>query len=360
MSFKENGGGTGHTFMKSQMTDLASKVRSAIGSKTAGIALALALAAAAAIGFWLWNQGDGLPEGIVMSNGRIEADQVDISAKLAGRVKEITAREGDLVQPGEVLAHMDTAEPDARIEKARAEASRAESQVVEARATVDQREAQLRLAKQELDRTLILVEKGHVSKGVRDERQSQYDSAHAALMATRAHLVTAGRAVESAQAEVKRIQTEIDDAVLRAPVMGRVLYRLAEPGEVLSAGGKVLTLLNLGEVYMEVFLPSRQAGRIALGSDARIVLDPVPHFAIPATVTFVSPQAQFTPKQVETSSEREKLMFRIKLKVPSELVKKHIEKVKTGVRGVAYLRLAGIDHAPWPAFLERRPPDGNE
>jgi HlyD family secretion protein len=139
--------------------------------------------------------------------------------------------------------------------------------------------------------------------------------------------------------------------------MGRVIYRLAEPGEVLAAGGKVLTLLNLGEVYMEVFLPSREAGRIALGSDARIVLDPVPHFAIPATVTFVSPQAQFTPKQVETAEEREKLMFRVKVKVPTELVERHIEKVKTGVRGVAFLRLSGIEPPPWPDYLERRPPE---
>ncbi len=346
--------------MTQQVTELISKARSALGGKTAIVAAAALVVVAAIIGLFLWTRGGDLPEGIVTSNGRIEADQVDVSTKIAGRVKEITAREGDLVKPGDVLARMDTAELNAMIEKARAEASRSESRVVEAGATVKQRQAQLRLAQQELERTLILVEKGHVSKGFRDERQSQHDSAQAALSAARAGLVTAERAVDSAKAEVRRIQTEVDDAVLRAPVMGRVLYRLAEPGEVLSAGGKVLTLINLSQVYMEVFLPSREAGRIALGSDARIVLDPVPHFAIPATVTFVSPQAQFTPKQVETASEREKLMFRIKVKVPSELVEKHIEKVKTGVRGVAYLRLAGIDPAPWPAFLERRPPDGNE
>jgi len=337
-----------------------SKLRSALGAKRTVVALLAFLAAVAVAVFLLWDQGDGLPEGIVSSNGRIEADQVDIAAKLAGRVKTITVREGDLVEPGQVLALMDTAEFDAMIEKAEAGVSRAESEVVEAGATVDQRQAQLTLADQELERTLALFERGHVSKGVLDERRSQHDSAHAALAAAEAHLVTAGRAVEAAKAEVKRIQTEVDDAVLRAPVMGRVLYRLSEPGEVLAAGGKALTLLNLGEVYMEVFLPSRQAGRIALGSEARIVLDPVPHFALPATVTFVSPQAQFTPKQVETAEEREKLMFRVKVKVPSELVEKHIEKVKTGVRGVAFLRLTGIEPAPWPDYLERRPPEETE
>lgn len=329
--------------------------------KSAGIRVALlvALAAAVGLGLWLWTSQEELPDGIVSSNGRIEADEVDISAKYAGRVREILAKEGDLVQPGQVLAKMDTAELQARLEKARAEASRFESEVNESEAMIAQREAELRLAKQELDRTLTLVQKGHVSVRVGDERQSKHDTATAALTAARAQLVTARRAVEAAKAEVRRIQADLDDAVLTSPVMGRVLYRLAEPGEVLAAGGKVLTLINLQEVYMEVFLPSRDAGRISLGSEARIVLDPVPQFAIPANVSFVSPQAQFTPKQVETASEREKLMFRVKVKVPSELVKRHVERVKTGVRGVAFLRLTGMpgtEPTPWPEFLQRMPP----
>ena len=314
----------------SAQAGLLQRVQALAAGRLPLIAIAGLVVAAALIAVWYMNRGDGLPAGIVTSNGRIEADQVDIAAKFASRVSAIEAREGDLVKPGDVLARMDTAELDAMIEKARAEVSRAQSQVVEAGATVDQHVALLKLAEQELSRSSTLYKKGHVSKGVLDERQSKRDSASAGLAAARAHLTTLERAVEAAKAEVKRIQTDIDDAVLSAPVMGRVLYRLAEPGEVMAAGGKVLTLLNLSEVYMEVFLPSRQAGRISLGSEARIVLDPVPHFAIPATVTFVSPRAQFTPKQVETASEREKLMFRIKLKVPSDLVEKHIEKVKTG------------------------------
>jgi HlyD family secretion protein len=152
---------------------------------------------------------------------------------------------------------------------------------------------------------------------------------------------------------VQRLQTQIDDNSLRAPVMGRVLYRLARPGEVLAAGGKALTLVDLSEVYMEIFLPSQQAVRLSSGAPARIVLDGV-NVVIPATVGFVSPEAQFTPKQVETRSEREKLMFRVKVMVPQELVIKHIEKVKTGVRGVAYVRLD--DAVSWPAALESRLP----
>jgi HlyD family secretion protein len=133
--------------------------------------------------------------------------------------------------------------------------------------------------------------------------------------------------------------------------MGRVLYRLARPGEVLAAGGTALTLVDLSNVYMEVFLPSRQAARLPIGAEGRIVPDGA-DFAIPATVSFVSPEAQFTPKQVETRSERDKLMFRVKVQIPPERVIRHIELVKTGIRGVAYVRLD--DSIAWPAALERR------
>ena len=108
--------------------------------------------------------------------------------------------------------------------------------------------------------------------------------------------------------------------MLKSPIAGRVLYRLAEPGEVLAAGGKVLTVLELTDVYMTIFLPTALAGRIAVGSEARIVLDAVPQYVIPATISFVAARAQFTPKDVETRTEREKLMFRIKVRIDPELL----------------------------------------
>jgi len=248
---------------------------------------------------------------------------------------------------------MDTAELQAALEHAKAELAKAEAEVREAQATIVQRDSELALAKQELARALPLVREGSLSQRTVDQRQSQRDTAEAALKAAQAHLVTHNHAVHAARAEVQRLQTQIDDNSLRAPVMGRVLYRLARPGEVLAAGGKALTLVDLSEVYMEIFLPSQQAVRLSSGAPARIVLDGV-NVVIPATVSFVSPEAQFTPKQVETRSEREKLMFRVKVMVPQELVIKHIEKVKTGVRGVAYVRLD--DAVSWPAALESRLP----
>ena len=153
---------------------------------------------------------------------------------------------------------------------------------------------------------------------------------------------------------MKRTEARIDDATLKSPVKGRVLYRLAEPAEVVPLGGKVLTLINLGDVYMEIYLPAQEAARVKIGADARIVLDARPEYAAQAKVSYVSPEAQFTPKQVETRSERDKLMFRVKLQVPPELVLPYIERIKTGVRGMGYVRLD--DTVAWPAFLEQHFP----
>lgn len=310
---------------------------------------------------WEWWRGlqAALPVDLAYGNGRIEADQVDISTKYSGRVLEIFAREGDLVEPGQVLAKMDTAELEAQLAKAQAEFSETQTAVLEAEARLLQRQSELTLAEQELERALPLVKKGSMAQRTADQRRSARDAAAATVTAAQAHLKTQTQVVEAARAAVQLIQTQINDSTLTTPVMGRVLYRLSEPGEVLAGGGKVLTLLNLTEIYMEVFLPSAQAHRIAIGAEARIKLD-ILDFAIPATVSFVSPESQFTPKQVETPSERDKLMFRVKVRIPQELVIDHIDKVKTGVRGVAYIRLSplsGEEPSPWPDFLQQLPPD---
>jgi HlyD family secretion protein len=310
---------------------------------------------------WQWwlGQQAALPADLAYGNGRIEADQIDISTKYPGRVMEILAREGDLVEPGQVLARMDTAELDAQLAKAKAELSETQTAVYEAEARLQQRQSELTLAEQELERALPLVEKGSMAQRTVDQRQSARNTAAATVTAAQAHLKTQAQVVEAARAAVQLIQTQIADSTLKTPVMGRVLYRLAEPGEVLAGGGKVLTLVNLTEIYMEVFLPSAQAHRIAIGAKARIKLD-ILDFAIPATVSFVSPESQFTPKQVETLSERDKLMFRVKVRIPQELVMDHISEVKTGVRGIAYIKLTplpGEKPSPWPDFLQQLPPD---
>ncbi|MGF1475268.1 MAG: HlyD family secretion protein [Geminicoccaceae bacterium] len=320
------------------------------------LSLVAALLAGAGVAAFLWfdQQRDELPDGIVVGNGRLEADQVDIAPKYSGRVDSIQASEGALVEAGQLLALIDTRELLATLDRAQAEAALARDTLSEAEALVAQRRSELRLADQELVRAATLVEKGHVSTSIFEQRQTDRDVAQAALRAAEAHVGTVERQIVAAEAEVRRIESQIIDHELIAPVTGRVLYRLAEPGEVLAAGQPILTLLSLENIYMEIFLPAEDAGRLPLGAEARIVVDPMPDYAIPAHVSFVSPEAQFTPKQVETLAEREKLVFRVRVRIPPELVANRTTHVKTGIRGVAYVRLR--PSVEWPERLNRRMP----
>ena len=325
--------------------------------RTAGILAVVAALAA----FVLFNRDDGpnVPEGIAHGNGRIEAAEVDVATKLSGRVAAIEVREGDLVKAGQLVARIDSAQLEAQRLRAEADVARAESMVAQADAQIAQAEAELKLAERELERASSLVKRGHTSEETYDTRLSRRDVAQANLRAAKANRLSQLRSVDSARAIMKEIETQIDDCRLVSPTFGRVLYRLAEPGEVLSVGGKVMTLVDFDEIYMTIFLPAGDAHRLAIGSEARIVIDGT-DFAVPAKVTFVSPQAQFTPKQVETQSEREKLVFRVKVRVPSELVEQHVDFVKTGIRGVAYVR-PGRNPPDWPAWLEKRfTPPGQE
>src|SRR5262249_14291532 len=135
----------------------------------------------------------------------------------------------------------------------------------------------------------------------------------------------------------------------KSPRSGRVQYRVSQPGEVLSAGGRILNLVDLSDVYMVFFLPTVQAGRVAIGSEVRLVLDAAPQYVIPAKATFVADVAQFTPKTVETEEERLKLTFRIKAYIDPDLLRKHIQQVKTGLPGMAHVRID--PNVAWPAFL---------
>ena len=306
---------------------------------------------------WRYLQPPEVDAGFASGNGRVEAVQVDISTKIAGRVEGVYALEGDLVEANQKLAKIDTNQLHAQLLRYEADVASAQSQVASANAGIAQAKAEKLLAEQELARAKELIKQNNISKETYDTRVSTVTVANANVEAAEALKISRLRSVDAAKAVVEEVQTQIDDATLFAPTIGRVLYRLAEPGEVLGSGGKVLTLIDLSDVYMEIFLPTAQAHRIEMGAKARVKLD-VLDVAIPATVSFVSPESQYTPKQVETATEREKLMFRVKVRIPQELVLQHIDKVKTGVRGVAYIRLSTVDgeSAPkWPDFLNKLP-----
>ena len=331
------------------------------------------------VAWWAWSalSDNGPGAGFVGGNGRIEATEIDVATRLPGRVEEILVREGDFVKAGQPLARMQLDSLDAQRAEAEAGRQQAEhaataseaqvilrqSDVAAAKAQVAQREAELDAARRRFSRSQTLSSEGAASMQELDDDRARMRGAEAALAATQAQVaageaaVAAARAqvvgsrssVDAATATVARIDADITDSVLRATRDGRVQVRVAQPGEVLGAGGRVLSLLDLSDVYMTFFVPSEVAGRIALGSEVRIVLDAAPDLVIPATVSFVASQAQFTPKTVETESERQKLMFRLRAQIAPELLQRHIEQVKTGVPGMAWLRTD--PQAQWPASL---------
>jgi len=296
------------------------------------------------------------PAGIAMGNGRIEATEVDVATKLPGRLREVWVREGDRVEAGQAVAVLDTDALDAQRRQAQAELRRARQEREHAIAVVEQHESELDLARRDLTRLEQLSRSDRfVSEEQVDQARARVRSAEAALRASQVQVVATDAAIEAAQASIERIEVDIADSTLKAPRRGRVLYRLAEPGEVLGAGGKVLTLLDLSDVYMVIFLPATEAGWVPLGAEARIVLDAAPQYVVPAEVSFVAPRAQFTPKQVETQGVRESLAFRIKVRIAPDLLARYEALVKTGVPGVAYVRVR--PEASWPERLAPRLPE---
>lgn len=319
------------------------------------IIIAILLAGLLGFGAWtvLFRPSDLPPEGFSRGNGRIEADLIDISPKLAARVAEVRVREGDLVKAGDVLAIMDTAELRAQLARADAAVASARASVGVAAAQVEETQARLALARSEQARAETLSQRDVISRENLDVKRTETRLAEANLAAAEATRLSKERSVEAELAARSEIAERIADATLHASGPARVLYRLARPGEIVAGGGKILTLIDLDEVYMEFFLPATDAPRVVIGDEARIVADIMPDQSVPATVIFVSPQAQFTPKQVETLSERESLMFRVRVRIPPEFVLARVDQVKTGVRGVAWVRLAAPDGtlAAWPAGL---------
>jgi HlyD family secretion protein len=358
--------------------------KKSVSARRKWILLGWVVLALAAAGLFAWEmlKPKKLADGFASGNGRIEAVEIDIASKAPGRLAEILVDEGDFVQRGQVLASMDVSVLHAQHDEAEAELRRAESAIAIAEsqvaqrqaertaaiAVVAQRKAELNAAAKRLARSRTLSKEGAAAVQEYDDDlarqqgsvagvaavEAQVAAADAAIVTARAQWVGARAGAEAVRATIARIQADIDDCILKSPRDGRVQYRVAQPGEVLAAGGRILNLVDLSDVYMTFFLPTDQAGRVALGSEVRLVLDAVPQYVIPAQISFIADVAQFTPKTVETAVERQKLTFRIKARIAPELLRKYIRDVKTGLPGTAYVRLD--PKAEWPKALREALP----
>ncbi len=338
--------------------------------------------------YYVWKQsGDSGPgEGFAGGNGRIEATEIDISCKLAGRVEQILVQEGDFVEAGQLLAVMQSDVLQAQLDEAKAQLQQAKSDEIKARAQVALKESdkvaaeavvrekasELDATERRLARSSVLSQSGAVGVQEFDDDETRMHGAKAALASAQAQVIVAEAGIAAAEADaagalsnikaaeatVARIAADIDDCQLTAPRSGRIQYRIAQEGEVLPAGGKLLNLVDLSDVYMTFFLPTEAAGQVDMGTEARILLDALPDRPIPAVISFVSSTAQFTPKTVETRSEREKLMFRVKAQIDPDLLERNLRIVKTGLPGVAWIRLE--DDVQWPDWLTPRQPTEND
>jgi len=363
------------------------------------VVLVAALVVLALIGVGIWRvffAGAGLPPGVLGVSGRIEGDDAAVSAKLAGRIREITVREGDHVQAGQVLAVLDDAQIRAREQQSEAMVRQAEARlrlsrhqvtvlgeqlrqseigVGQARADAEGRvnEAEGRLAaaeaqlaqavaahaqaKWERDAYTRLVQKGYVAE--QDAMQKQYtEEAQAAVVSANRRQVEAARgavttaranldnpAIRSAQvaaiqaqilqaqadiaasqADAERARAALDEARANradlqviAPFTGTVATRTAEPGEVVTPGTPIVTMVNLGQVYLRAFVPGGDIGRVRIGQPARVYLDSAPNTPIDAQVIRIDPEASFTPENTYFREDRVKQVVGVKLLINGAL-----------------------------------------
>jgi HlyD family secretion protein len=318
----------------------------------------VAVAAAILIGgYFVWHELNkpSVPPGFAAGNGRLEATEIDIATKFAGRLTEVDVKEGDTVDAGQIVARIDPEALDAQLRQAEARIREARDSQQSALATVAEKKSDYDFKEKQYSRTRQLFQQRIVPEQNLDRDQGSRDAARAVWQSAQAKATLARNSVDAAVAEADRVKADIRESVLRAPIRGRIHYRLAELGEVLPAGGKVYTLINLADVYMYIFLPNADSGRLAIGDEGRILLDAAREFPIAAKVSFRSARAQFTPKTVETAEERHKLTFRVKLQLNPERLRVFEPFVKVGLPGMGYVRIDSS--ATWPSYLQLKPID---
>lgn len=347
------------------------------------VLLLVLLAAAAGGGWWAYHRQEAaaLPDFVVHSNGRLELNRLDVASLYPGRVERVRVAEGDAVKPGDVLVELSSAQSSGQLAAAQAATLRATELVQRARAGVQQAQQtvaradaeiaayrqQQKVAKLELDNAKQMRREDLVSASELAKRQADFERATASVKAAQAARAEAQAAVAQGQAAVaeaeagvKQATAQADtaasadaDMAIRSPLTARVEYRLVEPGTVIGAGSRVISLLDPADVSMNVFLPNATVGGLRVGDEARLVLDGI-DAVFPAQVSFIASEAQFTPKAVETADEREKLVFRVKLKVPADVAQRYDRLLKGGMTGDGYVRRDSSQ--AWPLALEVRLP----
>ncbi len=318
----------------------------------------LGLVVIGAVSFAVWKNQQLQAEelvGIAAVNGRLELKRLDVATLYPGRVEEILVQEGDEVKINQPLARLSSTISQTQVSGALAQKKRAAETVSRALAEIDARQQQAKVAKLELDNAFKLRRDNLISSTELERRQSAYNASLAAVNTTQAAKAEAEAAVAQAQAQLEKAQSQYEDMIIKAPKDGRLEYQIAEVGNVLGAGGKVVSVLDPTDTYINVFLTAQQMNQIKLSDDARIVIDGI-NAVFPAKITFVANNAQFTPKSVETTEERAKLMFKVKLQIPVDIALKYKGLLKGGMTAIGYVKYD--PQAQWVEQLDVKLPQG--
>ena len=258
----------------------------------------IAVAAFIAV-WWLFFRVTPLPEGLVQANGRIEGDHYTVAGKVAGKIIELRAREGDEVKKGQVLAKLDDAQINAKV-------LQAQKGLVAAEALCRAAEVSEQQSRHDQARLQNLQHKNSASKQAAEQATSAWKVAKEKLAAAHAQCGVSTAALQ----EVLSLK---DDLTIYAPAKGIITTRVVDEGEVLAAGSPLFDIVDLDRLYLKVYVPEFQIGKVRLGLPARIYSDAFPDKPFPATVRYIASRAEFTPKEVQTPDERVKLVYAVKL-----------------------------------------------
>jgi HlyD family secretion protein len=273
--------------------------------------------------------------GVIAASGHVEATEVRLAAKVPGHVETIPLQEGDRVAAGQEVARIDATDARLALDTAQAERAQADAErrlrvagsrkedIAEGEAQVDRAQADLRGAQEELARMEKLLASGSGTDKSRDDARTRRDVAAASLQAARERLgrlragarpeeiEAAAARVAAADARIAQLRQQIADAVVKSPVDGVVTEKLVEAGELVTRGAGLAVVTELARPWLTVYLPEPDLGRIRIGQEAEVTADS--GHTRTGRVTFVSPQAEFTPKNVQTPDERAKLVYRVKI-----------------------------------------------
>lgn len=319
--------------------------------------LIIAIIVLALIGIGIW-QNFALQrtsyEGITEVNGRLNVNRLDIATLYAGRVQDILVQEGEDIHKNQALAQLSTTQVDAQLALIQAKQQQAQEALQRAKAEQDAIAQQLHLAQIELQNAQQLYRDKLISQTELARHQTQVKATQAKLHVSQAAQAEAQAVIEQTIAQQTQVQDMREDYTIKSPINGRVEYKIAEVGSVIPAGGKVISLVDPLDVYLNVFLPPQQTNPLHIGDEARIRIEGIDGI-FPATIQFIAAEAQFTPKSVETQEERTKLMFKVKLSLDKTLATKYQGIFKGGMTALAYVKYD--NHAAWPDDLAIKLPE---